>query len=87
MKRAIDGFRSQQPITNLEKQALLTLSQIKEDKSSFRNVTITNAIVKKVCKTIAVTTGFCKGATVLMKGQLWSLEKLSLASMDIGVMP
>lgn len=37
--------------------------------------------------TIAVTTGFCKGTTALMKGQLWSVEKLSFASMDMGVCP
>lgn len=48
---------------------------------------MTSIIVKKVCKTIAVTTGFCKGTIALMKGQLWSVEKLSLASMDMGVMP
>lgn len=67
-----------------EKQALLTPSQIK-DKSSFRNVTITSIMVKKVCRTIAVTTVFCKGTAALMKGQLQSIEQLSLASMDMGI--
>jgi len=46
------------------------LSQIKDDKSSFRNVTVTSIMVKKVCRTIAVTTVFCKGMAFLMKGQL-----------------
>lgn len=62
------------------------LSQIKEDKSSFRNVTMTT-VVKKVCRTIAVATVFCKGTAALMKGQLQSMKKLSSASMDMGIMP
>lgn len=68
-----------------EKQALLTLSQIKEDKSCFRNVTITSIMVKKVYGAITVTTIFCKGTAALIKGQLQSMENLSLLQRTWGL--